>query len=49
MRAEKLPLTEKICMRVDKTSKNKIIQMSRERGMTQKNFILLAIDRYLAA
>lgn len=32
-------------MRLDKISKNKIIQMSRDRGMTQKKFILLAIEK----
>lgn len=46
MCTEKLPLTEKICMRVDKISKNKIIDMSRARGMTQKKLILLAIEKF---
>ena len=46
MSTEKLAPTEKICMRVDKISKNRIIEMSRERGMTQKKFILLAIEKF---
>ena len=46
MSTEKLDLTEKICMRVDKTSKNRIIEMSRARGMTQKKLILLAIEKF---